>query len=518
MPNKTVQLTPEQEDALGEMASRGVIDPIEGLRALNLAPGKGEFADLQPPGPLDSLANRFGFETSTTRRNRELLSRQQLALPMIQELMKERMTAPTAGEASTAFPGFPLTPEYYKPAPTIQAQRALLPGTFDIDELMPKRESIGSVSSTVPVQGPGVPVAKDILEADPFVQDVLAGKIHPEYSWDHGLVKNTPDQRISQEARERGPGMYKEGPYPAITVNTPVVPSSPGQEMVDYQVGEPTLKENKRLSPGLTDIYKNLSDSIKTASRGEHRAPTPADLKMKFVEAKKAAMQAEGKPITPADEVEFWREAIGLDVAEAKRDLYKAKGDTEKVRGSSVLPAQAYALNALGDLRHDQQGLVEAQRDWYKERPKLQRELAGMPAFELDAVKRVHKAIQDKTPIDPGDWLIVERWSRKASPRFGLDFMGRMYDRYSGEKAQAGQPFGQPGLPTPPSTDEVPELKEVEATKEDLFHRFGAFLGSLLDAAKGGQEELPTPKTPEEAAKLKPGTRYRTPDGREMVR
>jgi hypothetical protein len=98
--------------------------------------------------------------------------------------------------------------------------------------------------------------------------------------------------------------------------------------------------------------------------------------------------------------------------------------------------------------------------------------------------------------------------------------MGNVYNRLTGEKGKKGSPFGWAGLPEPPSTSMTDE-QQAEATEvdQDLFHQFGTFLGSLLQGVTAPQQEtLPTPKTPDEAMKLKPGTKYRRPDGKEMVR
>ncbi len=139
MAEKLTPLSPQQEDALSMIAKHGVVDPIEGLKVMGLATGHGEYSDLGQIGPLDTLAHRFGFETETARRHRELRSSQETTLPMIQELMKAHATAPTAEEAQAVIPGFPLTQEYFNQVPahteSMGVQQALLPNTFNIDEL-----------------------------------------------------------------------------------------------------------------------------------------------------------------------------------------------------------------------------------------------------------------------------------------------------------------------------------------------------------------------------------------------
>ena len=208
-------------------------------------------------------------------------------------------------------------------------------------------------------------------------------------------------------------------------------------------------------------------------------------------------------------------------LGQSRTDLNREKIETEKVK-RELIPGQVTAQEDLHSLRQAQANLYTARGEWLKQLPDLRRELAGAPAFELDAVKRVHKAIESRQPISKGDWLVASRWLTKGSPVFGTNFLGQMYNKLTGEKEQKGKPFGWVGLPEPPNTsDDV--LVEANEIDDDMFQQVGAFIKSLLSnvtlkSPEKPAAELPTPKTPEDAHKLKPGTHYRRPDGKEMVR
>lgn len=197
-------------------------------------------------------------------------------------------------------------------------------------------------------------------------------------------------------------------------------------------------------------------------------------------------------------------------LAKSKEELNAEKVLTERFKRDVEGPAKVKALESLNSLREAQANLADARVDWYKQLPGLRRELAGSPALEIDAMKRVHQAILEKKPIEKADWLIAERWLRKGSPRFSVDFMGRAFDRLTGQSERKAGPFGWTGLPEPPSTllDEGQQA-EAEHTDQDLISQFGNYIGSLLKGiAGGGKEEEPKaePKVPgltkEEQAEL----------------
>ena len=184
-------------------------------------------------------------------------------------------------------------------------------------------------------------------------------------------------------------------------------------------------------------------------------------------------------------------------VNQSRADYYEQRAKTDQATREQLLPEKINALKSMNSLRAAQELLANARVDWYKGLPDLKRELmGGTSPFELDALKRVHGSIQKQQPIDKADWLIAERWLRKGSPRFSVDFMGKAFDRMSGKSERGGGPFGWTGLPEPPSTSLTPEdTTEAKAADQDLFHQFGTFLGSLLQGVKDAPTK-PDAKSP----------------------
>ena len=217
-----------------------------------------------------------------------------------------------------------------------------------------------------------------------------------------------------------------------------------------------------------------------------------------------------------------YKAALAGMKGEAMAEQVKASKYKREVEG----PKRIEAMRHLDALRTAQTSLANARVEWYTKLPQLRKDLAataGSSPFEIDAVKRVYEAIKTKQPIQQEDWLIASKWLTKGSPQFGADFMGNPFNKYTGKSGKGGVHPGFLGIPEPPDLSLSPdEQDEATAAGDDMAHQLGEFFRSLLQGVVGGDKaketELPTPKTPEEAHKLAPGTRYRRPDGKEMVR
>ena len=211
-----------------------------------------------------------------------------------------------------------------------------------------------------------------------------------------------------------------------------------------------------------------------------------------------------------------------------KDELTDEKTEMERYKREFEMPAKIKAHESVNELRKQQVEFYKAKTEWTKNLPALRRELqGGTNPFEMDAMKRVHTAIKAQEPIEPADWLVAKRWLTKGIPEYGLDFMGNTYSKVTGESSKGGKKLKGMQIPTPPDTSFSPEQSaEVDEIHNDMLSTITEFLGGLLSGSKEDNTstakpppvKLPTPKTPEEAAKLKPGTQYLRPDGRVMVR
>jgi hypothetical protein len=191
-------------------------------------------------------------------------------------------------------------------------------------------------------------------------------------------------------------------------------------------------------------------------------------------------------------------------LAGSRADLADERALSERAKRENLLPEQVKDIQSkrasrlyLDALHEAQVGLTEARTEWYKQLPGLRRELSGgTTPLEIESLKRVQAAIKEKKPIEKADWLIADRWLRKGLPPYMMDFMGRGFNRFTGQKESKGQPFGWLGLPEPPSTTEE-DTAAVSEIDDDLTHQFSTFLGSLLQGITSKETEAKPEAKPE---------------------
>lgn len=116
-----------------------------------------------------------------------------------------------------------------------------------VDALAQYRTQTGPQTQTLEQEGPGAPVAKSLMEVDPYIQQVNA-TAQPSKMWDQQTVidqgKNgagtidVPAEmnaalEIQRERQQRGPGFYSEGPRPTTQLSTPASSDQKQQALVD---------------------------------------------------------------------------------------------------------------------------------------------------------------------------------------------------------------------------------------------------------------------------------------------
>ena len=488
---KMSQLSPEQSDALAQIVAQGVVDPIEGLRALNLAPGKGEWADLQPPGFVDDLAHRFGFQTDTARRNNDLLTRQKLALPMIMDIIKAHGSTPTAEEALRTFPGFPITSDFYKPTvEPVETTQNLVPNTFDIDKLMPPAQS-HPIETTRAVMPDTFDI--DQLMPSPGGQSVQSTRALVPDTWDveqlmpQGLSGFTPYQEFStstpiREAPGQDPRMVEfqprqESPGQASrTIMAEIRPEGIGQQPRTIEAeGEPEFLPNKKLTPGLNEYYKALLHREGTQPRTPPQ-PHPlntSDLTLRGINQAIEQLELDkGRKATPGEISNIYKDFLAIDAKNAR--------------------GRAAELNAqsAAKLREHQGELVKAQTEYERGKAQLQRELKAMNPTEAsvigETIRRVNaKLAKGELPL-PLEMAIVTRFLKGTNP-IRADFMGRLYDSATGRRVDPTT-----GKPIEPEVEEGTVISDSIAKLHSLFNDLATGLSGLV--GQGSTEQGTGPK------------------------
>lgn len=111
---------------------------------------------------------------------------------------------------------------------------------------------------TQELEGPGAPVQKDLLEVDPYIQQVNA-MAQPSREWDQqtiidqgknglGTIERSAEQnaaeQIQRERMQRGPGFFKEGPRPTTTTMQSPTPDSQRQALIEAMTSQiPGLRQ-----------------------------------------------------------------------------------------------------------------------------------------------------------------------------------------------------------------------------------------------------------------------------------
>lgn len=511
--NKTVQLSPEQEESLASIASQGIVNPIHGLRAMGLAPGHGEWEDLKPPSAFDSFLSGHGFQTETVRRNQQLREQQEIALPMIQALMAAGINRPTVGEVAATMPGFPLnpqlTPEYFsKKKVGVQVQG---PGAPVIRQL-PQEE----------FQGPGTPVQGLTIPGIGFTPEEMEQQIPS------GLGSMSRNQILQTLSSERAQPFYFEGDQPSIPQQTETIEGP--RPSIQVPGLEDELNVNKKLTPAMSHYYNELL----MARRAQHaRGPTPSDIVKMGIDTDVQAWLTKNNAteIPPDEHSEIIKKWQGLTNKERVTEIHKTLADSRAgLADAQANKAQAETgmIPARTDELKSQTMLNKSRARYYDALPGLTREIKAMSTkehpqhFVWEAIKHVQDAVANDREPDPVYDDVFKSYLRRGASEYGMNF-GEEYSRY-GDLFKASK-----GKPTP----------EVKETKESLLNTLKElFSGKPVESqpestapqpkptipakptqpGKPAKPDLPVMKTPAEARKLKPGTRYKTPDGRELVR
>ena len=322
----------------------------------------------------------------------------------------------------------------------------------------------------------------------------------------------------------------------ALEGQTQMIPGQPPQQIGMNPGGEPImgLPGSPQMSVNLQDpltLFQEEAVRSRMAGQQAHmgrvqtpRSAVPTDIvKMGIENDAQAFMDEHGRPPTSQELspiIEKWQGVankqentdIKRKAQESKAEAESAKADLDRERKKSeVVRREVMASKA---------DLNRATAEFTRLKPELLKSLKAMSDPEKNitaqALTRMREALATGKPPDPMDVAIAQRFLYGTSP-ITADFMGRLYHRGFGRQVDPTT-----GKFIEPEGDEAFNMGQYV----DQFKQFiETLMGNITEGFKGlGKEtpgsmgELPTPKTPEEAQKLKPGTRYKTPDGRIMVR
>jgi hypothetical protein len=319
------------------------------------------------------------------------------------------------------------------------------------------------------------------------------------------------------------PFQMDESGQPVSSLMDMPMPAQPGQ-----QPSGMTLDPNVKLTP----LQESLVDArIKAQTHARQpqsqRALTPTDLALAGLNTSLDVIRArEGREPTNEEKAAAYKEWSGLQGKEDTLELKKRVEDSlSALRAATATMRGKYGDRAERDMSmmdarerafESRARLDDARAEYIKSQPKLQRDLQAMkskdhPQHEVfQAISRVREAIANGKQPDAVDAALFKSYLMRGGAEYRANFLGKLFDAYTGEYVS-------------------PELKDADMN--GIVGTLKKYLGNLFgmlskDAEENMAEldaivpegEMPSPKTPEEAAKLKPGTRYKTPDGKVMVR
>jgi hypothetical protein len=322
-------------------------------------------------------------------------------------------------------------------------------------------------------------------------QDLMTG-LGPEYG-----IENEPMSTIQPSLMAAQPGQI-----PSTEVVDPMATLTPLQEsLVDARTKSQTHPMQPRAGKSVTPSDINMrgiqadEDVIRST---EGREPTPQE--RSTIAAKWSGYDLKAGELDRKKELD--KSLTALRAAHSK--LYESYGDRAK--------AEIDLVAGRGAELEAKVKLLEAQTEYKKQEPQLQRELQGMKAashpqhYVFQAIARVRQALEKGETPNEVDSALFHSFLTKGSGEYGTTFLGELYNRYTGKMVEPDKPVNKGGM--------LSVLKEYMGK---LFGSDAAEEQEKLDELVPDQG-MPTPKTPEEAAKLKPGTKYKRPDGKVMVR
>lgn len=307
---------------------------------------------------------------------------------------------------------------------------------------------------------------------------------------------------------------------PQSTVEMRSTPAQPGQE--------PSLSISPEalVNPLQQELIQARLSAMEKRTGGQGHGPTATDIALLGIQAQRDAYRQNnnltaGTPLPPDVDAEIISRWAGLaqkeDLAIIKQNLADVQqqllrstagmrdeyGNRARVEADQVMPARV-------EMYKSRAALDRARTELTKKQPELQKALRALAAPQqaliAEAFHNVKKALNDGTQPDAMDMAVVQRFLRGTAP-YAADFSGRIYNRLEGYRVDPNT-----GKPMPPDN---------EAAGLDIFQWLKDFITHASEQLKedlSTQKGLPHPKTPEDAAKLKPGTRYVDPDGKEWVR
>jgi hypothetical protein len=363
-----------------------------------------------------------------------------------------------------------------------------------------------------------------------------------------GLIE--PSELLPGQTQPTYGNLIPAAGMPMTSGFDPDVPSMPlgssiQESLTPAQPGQGPMGMAVRPDAMLTDLQNETVDirnkgegqALAWAGRGRGTGaqPTPSTIAKEGIAVSKAVIQAKhGRPPTPEEEEQIYKEWSGLEnkqdilamkqgLAEVQKQLMQATADMrgaygERARGDlSLLPAKQRVLEARARLE-------DARTDFVKQQPKMAKDLQAMrstnhPQHEVfQAIQRVRQALEKGEQPNQVDSALFKSFIMRGGGEYRANFLGKLYDAYTGEYVT-------------PELEGADKAGIVDVMKKYLGNLFGMLdadkkldeLDELVPEQKPAapatrQPEMPSPKTPEEAAKLKPGTRYKTPDGKVMVR